>query len=224
MKKIFYLFSLLTFAIAFSSCQEDLEIWDSETLEYSGRFIVDLMDENMNEVIDDGYEIQIYNTSDNVANEVWIDDLDWVFPENRLKSKFNFTGNSSSFKSTTEDFAQLPYNIRSTDDLPSPAPTAAGQTKTVDEQWYVRAAVLEGKILPKAATTIGGNEVDSIYMKVKLYSGVATFKSFEIPESMRQDPEKAEFKWKFESATHVATLDETYVLSGHRYSGMPEDR
>ena len=221
MKKIFYLFSLLTFAIAFSSCQEDLEIWDSETLEYSGRFIVDLMSEDMSDVLADEYELQIYNTSDNIANEVWIDDIDGLFP---LKSKFNFTGNSSSFKSTTEDFAELPYNIMSTEDLPSPAPTAAGQTTTVDEQWYVRAAILEGKILPKAATTIGGNEVDSIYMKVKLYSGVATFKSYEIPESMRQDPEKAEFKWKFESSTHDTALDETYVVSGHRYSGMPEDR
>ncbi len=222
MKKIGLNILTALLIFSFSSCQEDLEIWDSETLEYSGRFIVDLLSEDMNDVYVRGEEIMIYNTSDNIENEVWIDDHGNIFP---LKSKFIFSGNSSSFKSNVDDFAQLTYNnIMSTEDVPSPAPTAAGQTTTVDEQWYVKAAILEGKILPKAATTVGGNEVDSLYMKVKLYSGVATFKSYEIPESMRQDPEKAEFKWKFESATHDATLDETYVLSGHRYSGMPEDR
>lgn len=224
MKKIFYLFSILSFAIAFSSCEEDLEIWDSETLEYSGRYVMKLMSEDMSETyIDygDEVELRIYNTSDNIANEVWIDDQGGAFP---LKNKFTFTGNSSSFKSTSEDFAQLANNIKSTDKLPTPAPTAAGQTKTVDEKEYIRAAVLEGKVLPMAATSPGGNKADSLYIKIKLYSGTAIYTSEEVAVELRKDPEKAEFKWIFKSATHDAAMDEIYVVAGFRYTGMPEDR
>ena len=221
MKKIYYLICILTLGIAFSSCQEELEIWDSETLEYSGRFIVDLYTDDMTELIDDGYEFRIYNTSANITNEVWIDDLDGMFP---LKSKFMFTGNSSSFKSESEDFTKLTNNTKSTEALPKTAPTALGQSISVAEKEYIKAVVLDGKILPMAATTVGGNKTDSIYMKVKLYSGTAKYNSFEVPLPLRKDPEKAEFKWKFESATVDAALDETYAISGHRYSGMPEDR
>ena len=221
MKKIFYLISILTITIAFSSCKEELEIWDSETLEYSGRFVVDLYTDDMTELIDDGYEFRIYNTSANVANEVWIDDIDGMFP---LKSKFMFTGNSGAFKSSSEEFTKLTDNILSTYKLPTPAPTALSQTKSVVGKEYVKAVVLEGKILPLAATTVGGNKSDSIYMKVKLYSGTANYTSIEVPLALRKDPEKAEFKWKFESSTVDAALDETYAISGHRYSGMPEDR
>jgi len=48
----------------FTSCQEELESWDSETLEYSGRFVFKLMSEDMSDTyVDYGYEIQLYNTA-----------------------------------------------------------------------------------------------------------------------------------------------------------------
>lgn len=223
MKKtgLYILTALLIFSL--SSCKEELEIWDSETLEYAGRYVFKLMSEDMEDTYidyEDGVELQIYNTSDNKANEVWIDDFDEAFP---LKSKFKFTGNSSAFKSASEEFAQLSNNIYSTDELPDDDPTAAGETVTIDDKEYIRAVIMEGKILPKAATSIGGNKSDSIFMKVKLYSGTATYTSYEVPLELRKDPEKAEFSWKFKSATHDADLDEIYVVAGYRFTGMPED-
>jgi|AGTN01.1.fsa_nt_gi hypothetical protein len=223
MKKIIYLLNILCVAIAFSSCQEDLEIWNSETLEYSGRFVFKLMSEDMQDTYVDyeGYEIQIYNTAENVANVIWMEDHGDIFP---LKSKFELTGNALSFKSATEDFSQLPDNILSTEDYPTPAPTAAGQTFIEDEKEYIRASILEGKILPGAATSIGGNSTDSLYIKIKLYSGTATYTSYEIAEALRADPAVPEFRWRFTSATHDSSMDEIYVIGGYRYTGMPEDQ
>ncbi len=221
-KKLCFLsvFTLLTL----TSCFEELDNWDSETFEYSGRYVFKLMSEDMKDTYvdyDGRYEIQIYNTADNIPNVVWIDDHGDVFP---LKSKFELSGNATSFKSVTEDFTKLSNNIYSTDELPTPAPIAAGQTVTEDEKWYIRASVLEGKIIPGAATSIGGNVSDSLYIKIRLYSGTATYESYEIDESLRQDPKVPEFKWRFKSATHDPDLDEVYVIGGYRYTGMPEDR
>jgi len=220
MKKIGIYVIITSLMIGFTSCFEDLEVWDSETLDYSGRFVTKLMSEDMQDTYVDGSEIQIYNTADNLPNVVWMDDHEDIFP---LKSKFEFTGDASSFKSATEDFAKLPNNIYSTDELPTPAPTAAGQTVTDDEKWYIRASVLEGKIIPGAATSIGGNVSDSLYIKIKLYSGTATYTSYEVPEALRADPKVPEFKWRFTSATHNTDMDEVYVIGGYRYTGMPED-
>ena len=208
--------------ISFSSCQKELENWYSETASYDGRFIFKLMSEDMNETIVDygGYEIQIYNTAENVPNVVWMDDHEDMFP---LKNKFELTGNASSFKSATEDFTQLSNNIYSTDVLPTPAPTAAGQTVTKNKG-YIRTAVLEGKIIPGAAKSIGGNASDSLYIKIKLYSGTATYTSYEVAKELRADPKVPEFKWKFSSATRDPELDEVYVIGGYRYTGMPEDQ
>ena len=222
MKKLAYIISAVCLLCMFTSCQEELDNWYSETFEYSGRFVFKLMSEDMSDTYIDyeGYEIQIYNTAENIQNNVWIDDHGLIF---HLKSKFVFTGNASSFKSVTEDFAQLPENIHSTEDVPSVVPTAAGQTYTEEEQWYIKAAILEGKILPKAATTPGGNQADSIYMKIRLYSGAATFTSYEVPVALRADPEVPEYAWKFTSAVPNPEMEETYVIGGYRYTGMPED-
>ncbi|MDD4592268.1 MAG: lipid-binding protein [Parabacteroides sp.] len=222
MKKIFYFLSIFA-ALILSSCMEDIDSWNSETLDYAGRYVFKLMSENMQETyIEYGSsEIQIYNTAQNVANEIWLDDGGAAFP---MKSKFLLTGDASSFKSTTEDFAQLFNNILSIDDLPTPSPTAAGQTVEEEEKSYIRATILDGKILPKQATSIGGNKSDSLYLKIKLYSGTAIYESYEKPVSLRKDPAVAEFAWKFKSATHDSSKDATYVIGGYRYTGMPEDR
>ncbi|MBF6596656.1 MAG: hypothetical protein ITF98_00305 [Fermentimonas sp.] len=222
MKKIVFLFSVISLLFTFSSCQEGLDNWNSETYEYSGRFVFKLMSEDMSVTYVDypDSEIQLYNTAENVVNNVWIDDHGGVFP---LKSKFEFSGDASAFKSVTEDFEQLPENLLSTEDVPSEAPTAVGQTFTEEEQWYIKATILEGKILPDAATSIGGNMADSLYLKIRLYSGAATFTSYEISEALRADPNVPEFEWRFTSAVPNPEMEETYVIGGYRYTGMPED-
>ena len=180
MKKIFYLLSIFTLLL-FVSCMEDKDNWYSETSEYAGRFVFNLMSEDMQDTYMnyDGSEIQIYNTVENMVNKIWLEDHGDVFP---IKNIFTLSGDFSAFKSESEDFANLNYNILSVEDLPTSAPTATGQTVDEDRE-YVKAAILEGKILPGAATSIGGNVTDSIYIKIKLYSGTATYESYEIAES-----------------------------------------
>ncbi|MEN8826161.1 MAG: lipid-binding protein [Wenyingzhuangia sp.] len=94
-----------------------------------------------------------------------------------------------------------------------------------EDRDYIRAIVLEGKILTDAATTISGNPVDSIYIKLKLLSGSVSFKSYELPEALRANPEEREFDWEYTHATYDSTntADETYILSGHRKTGFVED-
>lgn len=225
MKK-FYILSIIG-CLAFSACDQDIDIWDSETLDYSGRFVFELYDENQQNVYAEyanGFEIQLFNTSNNVANEIWIDDIYHLFP---LKSKFFLEGDASSFKSKNTDFDQLTNNEYSFT-FPSGNPTSANDQVKMP-QYYLFSYINEGKIITEGATTIGGNQADSIYIKLTLYNGTVYFKSVLIPENERTDPNIA-YKWEIDKVT--AELDEddpnmkkteTYVISGHRYTGYPED-
>ncbi|WNH08083.1 lipid-binding protein [Thalassobellus suaedae] len=219
-KNIIYLW-LFIFAFTLNSCDEDIEIWDSNTLDYSGTYFWQLYDEtNTDLYIDYDHAIQllIYNTSDNKENEVWIEDTDHVFP---LKSKFLFDGTATSFKSQTLEFDNL-FNNELAIENPNTKPTGLNQEVTEDRD-YIRSAILDGKILPKAGTTVSGNPVDSLYIKIVLYSGSVKFTSKAVPVELRADPEVEEFDWEYDSATYDNTLDETYVVSGHRKTGFAED-
>lgn len=226
MKKNIIYVSLFLLTIVLSSCEEDLEIWDSNTLEYSGTFFWELYNEDMTTKYvgyDHDIQLLIYNTSSNIKNEVWFEDTDHIFP---LKSKFFLDGTAESFKSTSESFDDLPNNILTVEDkdlgLPGNKPTGLNQEVTEDRD-YIRNTILEAKILKDAGTTISGNPVDSIYIKIKLYSGTVTYSSYSIPVELRTDPEVEEFGWKFSSATYDNSLDEIYVISGHRKTGFSED-
>ncbi|MDO6803701.1 lipid-binding protein [Wenyingzhuangia sp. 1_MG-2023] len=215
----------ITALMSLTSCSEDVDVWDSETLDYSGTYFWELYNEDMSAkyiAYDHNIQLLIYNTAANQENTVWLEDTDHIFP---LKSKFSFSGNSESFASTTDVFDELDVNTSALEDAsPETAPTGTGETTTVDVD-YIKSTILEGKILPDAATTVSGNPVDSIYVKIKLLSGTATFTSYEVDESLRANPEVAEFAWQYQSATYDPTVleDETYVLSGHRKTGFAED-
>ena len=236
MKKNIIYISLLIIAFTMSSCNEDVEVWDSETLDYSGSFFWELYDEDMTTkyvAYDHDVKLWIYNTAENVPNKVWIEDTDHVFP---LKSKFSFTGTSESFMSDETEFDNLENDIIAID---TPITEGANQEEDINsnpvekpdglgeeviiERSYIRNLILDGKILPKAGTTVSGNPVDSIYIKIKLLSGTVKFTSYEVPEALRADPEKVEYDWEYSSATYDNTLDEIYVISGHRKTGFAED-
>lgn len=221
MKKNIIYISLLIIAFTMNSCNEDVEVWDSETLDYSGSFFWELYDEDMTTkyvAYDHDVQLWIYNTAENVPNKVWIEDTDHVFP---LKSKFSFTGTSESFMSDETEFDNLDNDIIA---IEKPTTKPAGLNEEITEdRYYIRNLVLDGKILPNAGTTISGNPVDSIYIKIKLLSGTVKFTSYEVPEALRADPEKAEYDWIYDSATYDNTLDEIYVISGHRKTGFAED-
>lgn len=222
MRKIYAFTGMIfAFTLIFTSCQEDVEVWDSETLEYSGRYVVKLMDESMTTTYHDydGTELRIYNTSANVPNEMWIENV--ISGMFSLKSKFFFTGTPASFKSTDTAFDKLTDNLPSVA-VPSKEPTAEGETTKVARD-YLRAYVEDGKIIPKAVTTKGGNTADSLYIKLKLYSGTAIFTSRLKPENEWKNPTTPEYSWKLSSVTHDASKDEVIVIGGYTYTGFPED-
>lgn len=207
-------------ALLFTSCEQEVEVWDSETLDYSGRYVIKLMSEDMSEVYSgyNGSELMIYNTSANVANEMWLEDMKQLIP---LKSKFFFTGSPAAFQSVNTEFDKLTNNLLAIS-VPTAAPTVEGQTKE-EERNYLRAAVMEGKIIPQVVTTKGGNTADSLFVKVKLYSGIAAFKSQKKPEKEWANPTVPEYKWILSSVSYDAAKDEVLVIGGYRYTGFPED-
>lgn len=230
MKKVIIFIGMLYATISlFTSCQQEVEVWDSATLDYSGRYVIKVMNEDMSETYlnYDNSEVYIYNTANNTPNEMWIEDMNQNLP---LKSKFFFTGTPASFQSASMEFDKLTDNLFTTIVPPYDSsengtiqpPTRIGENITL-ERPYLRAVVLEGKIIPQVVTTKGGNIADSLFLKLKLYSGEVTFKSALKPKKEWKDPTKEEFVWKYESVTYDATKDEIKVVCGHRYTGFSED-
>lgn len=221
MKNSILYIALALFSFTFYSCDEELEIWDSNTLSYSGTYDYQLLSEDEATVFVDyssGEQIQVYNTAENVDNKIWIYDLHHLFP---LKSKFILTGNSTGFQSTSTNWDDLTNNLDALD-LPTAEPTAAGETLTEDRD-YIRAAITEGSIGTADVETTGGNTSDSIRIKIILYSGTATFTSYETDEETWVVPGVPEYAWEFTSVAYDNSKDETYVISGYRYTGFGED-
>ena len=157
-------------------------------------------------------------TSDNLTNEIWLEDINEDLP---LKSKFFLSGMAESFQSSSMDFADLENNLYAIE-APGAKPTGLGESVTVGRE-YIRNVIIEGKVLKNLATTTSGNPVDSIYIKIKMLSGTVNFTSFSVPIEERADPEVEQFDWLYESAAYDNTLDESYVLAGHRKTGFAED-
>ena len=215
---------ILASGLLLSSCQQDIEVWDSETYGYDGRYVIKLMNEDMSTVTNeyDGSELQLYNTAANQPNELWMEDMQHLIP---LKSKFTFTGTPNSFKSSETDFDKLANNIltiTAPTTKEAPAPTAENQTAEVPRD-DLRATILDGKIIAKAVKTKGGNVADSLYLKVKLYGGIATFKSKAKPKDQWQNPNTAEYIWVFTAVRPDPSKVRTIVIGGYRYTGFAED-
>ena len=222
MRKISIFLGVLFSCLIFTSCHEEVENWDSAVLDYSGRYVVKLLSEDGQAITDyDGTEIQLYNSSANLANEMWIDDFQTIFP---LKTKINFSGTTANFASVETDFNKLTDNQYAFS-APSTSPTAEGETYVIDgnSSRYLRAILLEGKITPDGYTTKGGNVTDAIRLKIKLYVGSLTFTSYKTPEAGWANPNVPEFAWELTGMEHTPELDETYIIEGYRYTGYSED-
>lgn len=221
MKKVILSISILLSAISFSSCNEELSLWQSSTSEYAGRYVVRVLSEDMTKTyLDyDGSEFYVYNTAEDQSNKLWIEDVSHFFP---LKCQYSIVGDAGTFKSATTDFAKLYDNTLAISIPTDTIPKAEGITYSTSRD-YVRSAVLDAKLISKGATTKGGNKSDSIYMKIALYSGSASFVSYKLPESKWADPKVPQYSWKFSSVSYDSTKDEIYVVTGYRYTGFSED-
>jgi hypothetical protein len=230
MKKIIYLLCISA-SMMFTSCFEDVDNWYSETFDYSGRFVYGLYLEDEEIVsIEEGNEIYIYNSAANISNEIWIEDVFDVFP---FKGKFKLTGDASNFKGGKTENVKGPLyffnGARYVAFTPTAAlaylkPTAEGQHLD-GYQDYADVIVEEGKIIPKGATTIGGNVSDSIYFKITLQGAEAQFVSYKTDSKAWADPNVPEYSWKHDYKLNVPDPEaiESYIVKGYRYTGFPED-
>ncbi|GEM_PF-404085 len=239
MRKNIYLMGIFLTIISFNSCQKELDNWYTETASYDGRYVVATTCEEYSDddtSIEDGIELMIYNSAANVKDEIW---LDTEVAGAHIKAKFKITGDISLFKSdeTVSNIASTYYYIfRPTGGIASfsqsnansyyGVPTSEG-TLIDGIQLYTRVTLEEGKIIPKSATTIGGNTSDSIYVKAVMHHDFVVFESYTLPEDEWEDPQVPEYAWRLKPGSNTpapaADWDEHWTLAGYRYTGMPED-
>lgn len=233
MKKILFL-SITSIIILCTSCQEEFKNWYSATANYDGRFVVATACEEYNDddtSIEDGLEVMIYNTSDNKENEIWIQ---FSVAGESIKGKFNLTGNFNAFTDSTTQVENIDSNTVYAFDNAGNIINVAGLGVPASAgliadgvQLYTRITLIEGKILPKSATTIGGNISDSLYIKAILHHDYIEFESYEIDPADWDDPNVPEFDWQVKAGSNTPAdddgWDETWTLAGYRYTGYPED-
>ncbi|MDR3267258.1 MAG: hypothetical protein LBT24_06795 [Tannerella sp.] len=238
MKKNLIYSIILCLGLSLISCQNEEDNWYSETFDYSGRFVIGVYAEDgTTELVpvDTKNELQIYNSSANTADEIWIDVVKgWTACP--LKGKFNITGSSETFsairteniKSSNMYIETAEYGLIPFKDIflaVFPEITAAGQ-KNAGVQEYTYVTLTEGKISPQSATSPGGNTVDGIYLKITLYNDNIQFVSAETDPETWFDSDVPEYEWTYESSSNSfnQALTTTFVIKGYRYTGYPEDR
>ena len=231
MKKIVLYLSIVA---CVTSCFDELDNWYSETSKYDGRFVVSSACQEFpskGAIIEDGNEIYIYNTAANTANDVWLDDVSGKFP---LKANFILTGTPDGFSGAEVKNVNSKLFIYNVDEgeyvefsaankSSFPVATAVGQLCDGIQE-YARATLNEGKILPKGATSPGGNVVDGIQLKITLHTDNVKFISVAIPEDDWENPLVPEYGWKLQvGSTPDPSKVEHWTLAGYRYTGYPED-
>ncbi len=178
MKKIIFL-GLLFVSCFLASCEKD-EIGGTVTESMAGEWYVTADAINADGSIWDvdvfglgNFLISTYNTASNNSSEMWIDDSDQFGLESLdiylpFKSKMSIDINAGTFK-------------------------ASSVSNAYDDESEV--TILNGKILPKAATTPNGMPADSIVFEI----------------SFSNDPLPEEFEFA------------RYRISGYRYTGLAGD-
>lgn len=141
MKKIIYsLFSISVLLFLFTSCEEEVEIWESSTGKLDGNWYV-YYDHNTYGKDPFGYgatPIYTYNTAANNGSEIWITDEDnfWSYKVRVPANPENLTFGSDE------------------------------ELVSVVEGYEIGVKITNGKIIENAATLPSGVTVDSIYFEV----------------------------------------------------------
>ena len=208
--------------VALVSCESRPELYNSATLDYAGRFVMTEFtiargdyglpgDGDTTLVIDD--ELAIYNTTADVANEIWVkcDGLD-------VYAKQTISGSPESF---TSQWGVNMKGIVAADDLP--LTLAAGRDTIIDSVDDAAMRIVLASIVKNGTTSPGGNTVDALNAKVEFCQAKVFYKSLLRDKSVWADSTIAEYGWKF---SHIEAYDGTaysFVINGYRYTGLPED-
>jgi hypothetical protein len=222
--------------VGFTSCFEEIDNWYTNTESYDGRFVVSKTCEEYSSddtAIEDAEEVMIYNSAANVANEIIVDTHIAGFS---IKGKFGVTGSSAEFKA-----GEPVNNISRVEEVNDDDmyiifggnyyyPSDLGDPEELGEEYdgvqlYARLSLEEGKITPKGATTIGGNQSDGVYLNITLYSDYFVVESYETPQDTWDDPTIPELAWRIKegSRENADGWEEHWTLEGYRYTGLPED-
>lgn len=226
MKRIIFLMSIsLGSMFLFTSCFEKIDNWYTETSEYDGRFVVGTTCEEYSSddvPVSEGMEMWVFNTSNNVANEIWIDNFS--IAGTHIKAKLTLIGDAKTFKTAgdtkLDEDSGVTYWLKPDGNpggnYPPAAPTAAGITMDA-VTLYTRISVDSAYIIKNAATTLGGNKSDSICLKTTLYHDAFQIISYETGP--------AKFAWKLVEGSegNMDGWEEHWTISGYRYTGFPED-
>lgn len=246
MKKIEYCLTFILITILFTSCFEDKDNWYSSTKEYDGRYSVAITCEEYSahdQTIRDGHELKIYNTAVNKENQIFIDSYVAIDSDAgssyHVKGRFDVEGDISGFKATTpsdnsarseelntSEYALLDANGEPTVSISRlPAPTKAGEEYD-GFQFYSRLSIVQGKITPKGATTIGGNTSDAVSLSIITYCDYLTIESYLLDEADWSVIGVPEYDWRVKDGSRViagADYEEHWNFEGYRYTGFPED-
>jgi hypothetical protein len=206
MKRIIY--SLAVFSVLMVSCdlKDDFEQINSQAVEYAGQwnFAVLSGDLATEYKIYDRNTLITYNTSDDKATEIWIDDQNAFFP---AKFKAILNGDLTQFSAPRSN--NFYYSAADTT-LPAKA-KSAGLISTA-LQTYKAFEVLSGSIMKGNALTKTGNITDSIYLHISAFLDEFTFLSAidKIDTTIITVAIDSTLIWEVDTIIHYLSPDSTY--------------
>jgi hypothetical protein len=202
-RNIFYLFFVV---ISFVSCdmKEDFKPENSNAVDFAGEWNYGIYSADLatSYKIYDRNKLLTYNTSANLANEIWVV-TNAVPADLKLKFKSTFTGDVSSFSSTVQS-----DNVNFLT-APATAPGSVGATYQLVQ--YKTCAVQSGKIISKAAISKAGNPTDSIYLQVNAVQNTSAFVGV---------ASGTDVIWQLQSTSDANVQ---FVIAGQRVTGFVED-
>jgi len=211
MKNFLKLF-ILFFAFLLMQCSEKFEPGETNVKDFAGDWYFQVYSIDGTLLIDYDYKNDIrlltYNTAGNLTNEIWLDDDTTTFP---IKAKLKINGTSKQFNS---DFGVNEYIIEEPDEKN----IEDGQQIDVEIYDFLLAKIVEGKIMPGAATLWRDSQKaksDSIYMKIAFSAGTLHWIARKI---IKNNDTIIYYEKSSNFFTPGDPLD-TFIIQGHRQTG-----
>ena len=213
------LIAILLLAVL-GGCQEEFDPGSTEAVQFAGEWFyeVQLTDGTVLAEYDyHGDPLLTYNTSDNLPDEIWIDDQD--NPPFYMKAKAKINGESSSFTGTGISPNEIAIDYYGIPDAPEADGVAVTDTMDYD---YAAIELIEGEILEGAAKVWQDKEqapADSIRIKVVGHAAVFHYTSKEINYSNADTSYTYYILERDTDFLEVLGPLDTIIYSGHRQTG-----